>query len=71
MSAILRIRVYSFFVGIGLMQSNALALIASAMLPIAAYVYRIRVEETALEQGLGARYTDYATGRRRLLPGVW
>jgi hypothetical protein len=53
------------------MQSIALALIASAMLPIAAYVYRIPVEETALDNGSALITPDYAMGRRLLLPGVW
>ncbi|MDQ3762773.1 MAG: hypothetical protein M3460_14290 [Actinomycetota bacterium] len=32
---------------------------------------RIAVEETALADGLGTAYQDYAHGRARLIPGLW
>jgi len=34
-------------------------------------VYRIGVEERALEAALGDRYREYAATRKRLIPYVW
>lgn len=46
---------------------------AGVMLAAALYVYsrRIFFEEAALEQALGARYTEYAAGRKRLVPFLY
>jgi protein-S-isoprenylcysteine O-methyltransferase Ste14 len=35
------------------------------------FVYRIRVEERALVERLGAPYTAYMARTRRLVPGIW
>jgi len=57
--------------GLGLMLTDWLSLAVAVLLPLATLVWRIRVEERALRDGLGAAYGDYAAGRKRLLPGVW
>ena len=35
------------------------------------FVYRIRVEERALVERIGAPYTAYMTRTKRLVPGIW
>lgn len=59
------------FLGVGLALGTwpGLGLVFVGTLP--AMVRRIRVEEDALHYSLGDRYRDYASGRARLLPGVW
>jgi len=59
------------FLGVGLALGTwpGLGLVFVGTLP--AMVRRIRVEENALHDALGARYRDYASGRARLLPGLW
>jgi protein-S-isoprenylcysteine O-methyltransferase Ste14 len=34
-------------------------------------MYRIRIEERALNAALGDRYRDFAAGRARLVPFLW
>jgi len=58
-------------VGIGLLLGNWLSLLAVAVAVTAALVYRIGVEERALEAALGDRYREYAATRKRLIPYVW
>jgi protein-S-isoprenylcysteine O-methyltransferase Ste14 len=58
-------------VGIGLLLGNWLSLLAVAVAATAALVYRIGVEERALEAALGDRYREYAATRKRLIPYVW
>jgi protein-S-isoprenylcysteine O-methyltransferase Ste14 len=60
-----------FFLGVGLALTNWASLIALALLPTAGLVVRIRAEERALLAGLGEPYRRYASGRARLVPGVW
>jgi protein-S-isoprenylcysteine O-methyltransferase Ste14 len=57
--------------GLGLMLTDWASLAVAVLLPLATLVWRIRVEERALRDGLGAAYGDFAAGRKRLLPGVW
>ncbi len=59
------------FLGVGLALGTwpGLGLVFVGTLP--AMVRRIRVEEDALHNSLGAEYRNYANGRARLLPGVW
>lgn len=57
--------------GIGLLLANWLALLAVAVAATAAMVYRIGVEERALEVALGDRYRQFAATRKRLIPYVW
>ena len=59
------------FAGLGLLTGNAISL-ALFLVPItAAYLYRIRVEEAALRQGIGAAYVEYSARTARLVPGVF
>jgi len=57
--------------GIGLLLANWLALLIVAVASTAAMVYRIGVEERALEAALGDRYREFAATRKRLVPYVW
>jgi protein-S-isoprenylcysteine O-methyltransferase Ste14 len=57
--------------GLGLMLTDWASLAVAVLLPLATLVWRIRVEENALRDGLGAAYGEYAAGRKRLLPGIW
>ena len=59
------------FLGVGLALGTwpGLALTFAGTLP--AMLRRIRVEECALQDTLGDRYRGYASGRARLVPGVW
>ncbi len=59
------------FVGFGLALGNWAALAAVAVVPTAGLVYRVRVEERALLDGLGEPYRRFAEGRPRLFPGIW
>ncbi len=57
--------------GVGITLGNWLSLIVCVLLPLAAYVARIRVEEDALEEALGESYLQYEQGKARLVPGIW
>jgi protein-S-isoprenylcysteine O-methyltransferase Ste14 len=59
------------FLGLGLTLGNWAALAVAFLVPTAGLVYRIRIEERALLEGLGEPYRRYAEGRKRLVPGVW
>ena len=46
--------------------------IASLVLgPLALYIYRIDVEEVALEAALGQAYTEFKKTRKRFIPFVY
>jgi protein-S-isoprenylcysteine O-methyltransferase Ste14 len=60
-----------FFIGYGILSQNWLCLAACVLLPIAALSYRIRVEERALVQELGAKYEDYRAKTKKLIPFIW
>lgn len=60
-----------FFCGSGLALTNWMSLLVLAALPTAALIVRVRIEEDALAEGLGAAYRLYAAPRKRLFPGVW
>lgn len=57
--------------GLGLALGNWAALAALVILPTAGLIYRIRVEERALRDGLGERYSRFAATRSRLIPRIW
>jgi protein-S-isoprenylcysteine O-methyltransferase Ste14 len=59
------------FVGCGLLTGNWLSTAGSVTLVVTALIYRIRIEERALNAALGDRYRDFATGRARLVPFLW
>ena len=58
-------------IGIGLALDNWVSLVLCAVLPTAAMVRRIVVEERMLLTGLGDDYARYSRDTSRLLPGVW
>jgi protein-S-isoprenylcysteine O-methyltransferase Ste14 len=57
--------------GIGLVYDNWLGLMVLVTLSSTALVYRILVEERALEAALGQAYRSYAAAHKRLVPFVW
>ncbi len=59
------------FLGLGLCDGNLVALLV-LVTPIAlAFLRRIAIEEAALTEALGARYSEYAGRTRRLVPFVY
>jgi protein-S-isoprenylcysteine O-methyltransferase Ste14 len=58
-------------IGYGIAQGNWLSLIVAIALPLAALLYRIRVEEATLAKSLGAEYREYQTHTKRLIPWIW
>jgi protein-S-isoprenylcysteine O-methyltransferase Ste14 len=58
-------------IGCGLASGNWLALAVCAVLPLAALVRRIHVEEAELVRVLGDRYRAYQAQTKRLIPGIW
>ena len=57
--------------GCGLMVANWVSTAGSAALVLIGLVYRIRIEERALNAALGHSYRDFAVHRARLVPFVW
>jgi protein-S-isoprenylcysteine O-methyltransferase Ste14 len=57
--------------GIGLVWANVAAWAVFFGCALLGVLYRIRVEERVLVDGLGAEYVDYAAQTKRLVPGVW
>jgi protein-S-isoprenylcysteine O-methyltransferase Ste14 len=63
--------IFLVLLGIGLTFGNWLSLAAIIVLPSIGFLYRIRVEESALSAALGDAYTSYARGRKRIVPFIW
>jgi protein-S-isoprenylcysteine O-methyltransferase Ste14 len=59
------------FVGCGLLLGNWMSAASSVTVVLAALLYRIRIEERALNAALGKSYRDFAATRARLVPFVW
>jgi protein-S-isoprenylcysteine O-methyltransferase Ste14 len=57
--------------GIGIVLDNWISVAAIFLIPLAAVLVRIRVEEARLADALGADYSEYAARTRRLIPGIW
>lgn len=57
--------------GCAIMVGNWVGLVNCAALVVGAIIYRIRIEERALTENLGAPYQDFAAGRARLVPFIW
>jgi protein-S-isoprenylcysteine O-methyltransferase Ste14 len=57
--------------GIGLILGNWVGMAVLVLLPLAAILYRIQVEERALLGHFGPAYQEYAGRTKRLLPGIW
>lgn len=58
-------------IGVGLAFGNWLSLAIAFLLPTAAMMRRISVEERALTEVLGQPYVSYRERTKRLLPGLW
>ena len=56
------------FFGIGLALANWISVAVLFLVPVAAYGYRIHVEEQALLETLGAPYREYMNRTKRLIP---
>jgi protein-S-isoprenylcysteine O-methyltransferase Ste14 len=59
------------FLGISLMFSNWLSIVALLVPILPALLYRIRVEEKAMLSALGQDYREYQQSTRRLIPGIY
>jgi protein-S-isoprenylcysteine O-methyltransferase Ste14 len=57
--------------GAGLMLGNWVSAAGAVGVTLAALIYRLRIEERALDAALGDRYRDFAASRARLIPYVW
>ena len=57
--------------GVGLTSANWASLAAIVVLPLAAVLWRIHAEESALLGTLGDRYRVYAAQHKRLVPLIW
>jgi protein-S-isoprenylcysteine O-methyltransferase Ste14 len=57
--------------GLGLSFSNWFSLALSSIPYFVAALYRMRVEERALEEAFGAEYLDYSKTAKRLIPGLY
>jgi protein-S-isoprenylcysteine O-methyltransferase Ste14 len=57
--------------GLGLTFGNWLSALVLLILPLAAYLWRIRVEEEVLGSSLGPEYVEFTRTRRRLVPWHW
>jgi len=60
-----------FCIGYGLVAQNWLSLIAAVLFPTVSLLYRIKIEEAALVQGIGAEYDEYQKGTKKLIPLIW
>lgn len=58
-------------VAIGLVEQSWLSLGMMLVFPVAALLYRIHVEETALTEAFGEEYVQYSRGTWRLVPGIY
>jgi protein-S-isoprenylcysteine O-methyltransferase Ste14 len=59
------------FVAIALHNRNWLAAAVVTLPTTAALLYRIHVEEAALNQAFGAQYEAYSATTKRLIPGIY
>lgn len=59
------------FVSIAIHERNWLAAAVVLAPTIAALLYRIQVEEIALNEAFGAQYASYSKTTKRLIPGVY
>jgi protein-S-isoprenylcysteine O-methyltransferase Ste14 len=59
------------FAGGGLMVGNWVSTVGAVGVVSAALIYRLRIEERALNAALGDRYREFAATRARLIPHVW
>jgi protein-S-isoprenylcysteine O-methyltransferase Ste14 len=57
--------------GYGIAVQNLLSLAFAFILPLAAILYRIRIEEAALVSSIGAEYQKYQRATKKLVPWIW
>jgi len=60
-----------FFVGYGLVSKDWLSFGVAVCLPTLSLIYRVRVEEKALAEGIGPEYVAYQKRTKKLVPGIW
>lgn len=58
-------------VGYSVAEQNWLSLVLAVGLPLAALLYRIRIEEAELVSSLGADYLKYQGETKKLVPWIW
>jgi len=59
------------FLGLALSLRNWLAFCVLFVPVTAAFLYRIHVEEAALNEAFGAQYASYSSQTKRLIPGIY
>ena len=59
------------FLGLGIHERNWIACIVVVAPITAAFLYRIHVEEAALNEAFGAQYAAYSQQTKRLIPGIY
>jgi protein-S-isoprenylcysteine O-methyltransferase Ste14 len=59
------------FLGLAISFSNWLAAVVMFVPILSAFIYRIRVEEEALDSFLGDAYRQYCSSTKRLIPGMF
>jgi protein-S-isoprenylcysteine O-methyltransferase Ste14 len=57
--------------GLGFSMGNWLSVLSLTVSGLIGLLYRISVEEKALENQLGERYREFAATRKRVIPFVW
>jgi protein-S-isoprenylcysteine O-methyltransferase Ste14 len=57
--------------GYGIALQNWLSLIFAVVLPLAALLYRIHIEERAMVESLGTEYQTYQRSTKKLIPWIW
>lgn len=63
--------VFLLFIGLGLLLFNWLSAVILIVPVFLLFLYRMRVEEQALVQALGAPYVDYMARTKRLVPFLY
>jgi protein-S-isoprenylcysteine O-methyltransferase Ste14 len=58
------------FVAIGIHSRNWISLVVAVVPTTAALMYRIQVEEQALQEAFGQEYAQYRRVKKRLVPGA-
>lgn len=59
------------FIGFAICVGNALSMLVILLPTFCAFLYRIRIEEQALQNGLGENYVTYMRRTKRLIPFVY
>jgi protein-S-isoprenylcysteine O-methyltransferase Ste14 len=59
------------FIAIAIVERNWISAALVLIFPTAALLYRIHVEERALNEAFGAQYAEYSKATMRLIPGLY